>query len=209
MVELFFFIGKWALNVIEQNGYIGIFILSFLDRLTVFLIPAEIVLPAFGILISKGEFLFWPVFIWVTIGSFLGNAALYFIFLNGGRSFLEKYGRYLLISKHDLSHLDRLFLKHGDKFVFFAYLVPTSIRSIVPILAGISKMNFVRFSLYTFVSSFPLNLIYIYAGIKAGDGFNKIFDYFVKFNYVVIVAIVVLVIWYMYRHTKGRHLTHE
>lgn len=209
MIGFISYISEWALKVVETGGYFGVFILSFLDRLTVFIIPAEIVLPSFGVLISRSTFLFWPVFVWVTIGSFIGNVALYFIFLKGGRSFLEKYGHYVLISKHELAHIDRWFLKYGDKFVFIAYMIPTSVRSIVPILAGISKMNFVRFSLYTIISSLPLNFIYIYAGIKARDNFNKIFDYFVRFNYVVMVAIIILVVWYIYRHTKGRHLTHE
>ena len=74
-------------NLLGTLGYSGIFFLSFFDRFTVFLIPAEIVLPAFGVLISQGKFTFWPVFVWVTVGSFLGNLVLYFVFLNGGRSF--------------------------------------------------------------------------------------------------------------------------
>src|SRR3989344_9515444 len=209
MFEFVFNISNWTLEVVRQGGYWGVFVLSFLDRLTVFLIPAEIVLPAFGVLISQGEFTFWPVFVWVTVGSFLGNLVLYFVFLNGGRSFLEKYGRYLLISKHELGHLDRWFLKYGNKLVLIAYLVPTSVRSVVPILAGISKMNFARFSFYTFISSLPLNFIYIYAGIKARDNFSKILDYFEKFNYAVVAIIFILLILYTYRHIKGRHLTHE
>ena len=209
MVELIFHISERFLGVVEATGYAGVFILAFLDRLTVFIIPAEVVLPAFGVLVSHGKFLFWPVFIWVTMGSFIGNVVLYFIFLKGGRLFLEKCGRYFLISKHELDHLDRWFLKYGDKFVFIAYLVPTSVRSVVPILAGISKMNFVRFSLYTFISSLPLNFLYIYAGIKAGDNFNKILGYFIKLNYAVIIAAAILIIWYIHRHIKGRHLTHR
>src|SRR3989338_1867127 len=81
-------------DLIGTLGYFGVFFLSLLDRLTVFLIPAEIVLPAFGILISRGDFLFWPTVVWMSVGSFLGNIFLYLIFLKGGRSFLERYGRY-------------------------------------------------------------------------------------------------------------------
>src|SRR3989344_5890454 len=93
-----------AVIFLEALGYAGVFWVSFLDRLTVFLIPAEIVLPAFGILISQAKFSFWPVMIWVTIGNFFGNGAFYFVFLKGGRPFLEKYGKYFLITKHDLEH---------------------------------------------------------------------------------------------------------
>ncbi|OGN03022.1 MAG: hypothetical protein A2655_02520 [Candidatus Yanofskybacteria bacterium RIFCSPHIGHO2_01_FULL_43_42] len=193
----------WAL------GYPGVFWTSFLDRLTVFLIPAEIVLPAFGILVSQAKFSFWPVMIWVTAGNFLGNLALYFIFLKGGRPFLEKYGRYCLISKHDLDHLDRLFLKYGDKLVFWGYFIPSSGRSIVPIPAGISRMNLRKFSLYTFFGSMPLNFLYVYVGIKAGDNLERIFNYVEKFNYVFVGLLAILVIWYIYRHKTRKHLTHD
>ena len=195
------FLGAW--------GYAGVFWASLLDRLTVFLIPAEIVLPAFGILISQAEFSFWPVMLWVTTGNFLGNLALYFIFLKGGRLFLEKYGKYLLITKHDLEHLDRLFLKYGDKIVFWGYFIPSSGRSIVPIPAGISRMNLRKFSFYTFLGSMPLNFLYVYVGIKAGDNLEGIFSYLEKFNYIFVTLLVILIIWYVYRHKKGKHLTHD
>lgn len=198
-----------VVGLIGAFGYTGVFWLSFLDRLTVFLIPAEIVLPAFGILVSQDIFSFWPVMIWVSIGSFLGNLALYYIFRKGGRVFLEKYGWYLLISKHDLSHLEQWFSKYGDWLVLIGYIVPTSIRSLVPILAGVSRMNTAKFLIYTLIGFIPLNLLYVVVGIKAGDNLDKIFNYFEKFNYFIIAAIIILIIWYVYRHINKKHLTHD
>lgn len=209
MTGIFTYLSNLVFNIIKTTGYTGIFLLSFFDRVTVFLIPAEIVIPAYGILISQGQFLFWPVFLWLTVGNFLGNLALYYIFMKGGRPFLEKYGRYFLISKHELVHLDRWFIKYGDKLVFFGYLIPTAIRSLVPIPAGLSQMKMSKFSFYTFVGSAPLNLLYLYIGIKAGDNLSKILRYFDKINYIVIIVIAILVIRYIYRHMKGRHLTHD
>ena len=197
-----------VIDLLARLSYLGVFWLALLDRLTVFLIPAEIVLPAFGILISRGEFNFWPVLIWVTVGSFLGNLALYYIFLKGGRPFLQKYGKYILISRHDLGHLDRWFEKYGEKLVVWGYILPTSVRSLVPILAGISRMNVYRFSIYTFLISLPLNLLYIYIGIKAADNFKSILVYVEKFNYAVIAILAILIVWYVYRHRRGKHLTH-
>ncbi len=194
------FLGVW--------GYAGVFWVSLLDRLTVFLIPAEIVLPAFGILVSQAKFSFWPVMLWVTAGNFLGNLVLYFVFLKGGRPFLEKYGKYFLITKHELEHLDKLFLKYGDKIVFWGYFIPSSGRSIVPIPAGISRMNFRKFSLYTFLGSIPLNFLYVYVGVKAGDNLERIFSYLEKFNYVFAALVVILIVLYVYRHKKRKHLTH-
>ena len=198
-----------AVVFLEALGYAGVFWVSFLDRLTVFLIPAEIVLPAFGILVSQAKFSFWPVMMWVTIGNFLGNVALYFVFLKGGRPLLEKYGKYFLITKHDLEHLDRLFAKYGDKIVFWGYFIPSSGRSIVPIPAGISRMSLSKFSVYTFFGSIPLNFLYVYAGIKAGNNLDRIFGFLDKFNYVFAAILAVLVIWYVYRHKKRKHLIHD
>ena len=194
---------------LEALGYVGVFWASFLDRLTVFLTPAEIVLPAFGILISQEKLSFWPVMIWLTAGNFLGNLGLYFIFLKGGRLFLEKYGKYFLITKHELSHLDKWFAKYGDKIVFWGYFIPSSGRSIVPIPAGITGMNLSKFSLYTFLGSMPLNFLYVYVGIRAGDNLDRIFSFLEKFNYVFVAILIVLVIWYIYRHKSRKHLTHE
>ena len=198
-----------AVVFLEALGYAGVFWVSFLDRLTVFLIPAEIVLPAFGILVSQAKFSFWPVMMWVTIGNFLGNVALYFVFLKGGRPLLEKYGKYFLITKHDLEHLDRLFAKYGDKIVFWGYFIPSSGRSIVPIPAGISRMSLSKFSVYTFFGSIPLNFLYVYVGIKAGNNLDRIFGFLDKFNYVFVAMLAVLVIWYVYRHKKRKHLIHD
>lgn len=210
MFEIVYSSIEKAVEVLGTLGYPGVFFMSLLDRLTVFLIPAEIVLPAFGVLVSNGKFVFWQVMLWVTLGNFLGNLALYFVFLKGGRPFLERYGKYFLISKHDLEHLDRWFVKYGDKIVFWGYFIPSSGRSIVPIPAGISRMSLSKFSFYTFFGSMPLNFLYVYIGVKAGDALvSKMFGYFEKFNYVFVFLLVVLVIWYIYRHKKRKHLIHE
>jgi membrane protein DedA with SNARE-associated domain len=196
------------INILEGFGYFGVFSLSLLDRLTVFLVPAEVVMPAFGILVSQGQFSFWPVFIWVTIGNFLGNLALYGVFYKGGRPFLEKNGKYFLISHHDLKHLDRLFEKYGDKLVFFGYFIPTAVRSLVPIPAGLVGMNLKKFSIYTLFGSMPLNILYILIGMKVGDNLNTILNYLEPLNYIVIAVIIILIVLYIYRHKIGKHLTH-
>lgn len=209
MVELLSLSTSYVLSLISYYGYVGVFILSLLDRLTVFLIPGEIILPAFGILVSRGDLNFVPVFGLVTVGSFFGNLILYFIFFKGGRPFLENYGRFFLISKHDLQHLDRWFPKYGGKLVFVGYLLPTSIRSLVPIVAGISKMKFFKFSLYTLIGSLPYNLLLLYAGMKAGSNLEEIFSLFGGFNYVILAVLVILIVWYIIRHIRGKHLTHD
>lgn len=208
MFNLFYSSLEKITGLLESWGYPGVLFLSLLDRLTVFLIPAEIVLPVFGILIGQEKFLFWPVLFWVTLGNFIGNLLLFWIFRKGGRPFLEKHGRYFLISRHELGHLDSWFLKYGDKIVFFGYFIPTAVRSLIPIPAGLSLMSLRKFSLYTFLGSLPLNVLYIYAGMKAEAKLNAILQFFDRLNYLVIVAIILFAFWYIYRHKHKKHATH-
>ncbi len=200
---------QWFVDLIGRSGYPGIFLSSFLDRATIFLVPAEIIIPIFGLLIAQGKFSFASVFILVTLGNLLGNFFLYWISFKGGRPILEKYGKYFLISKHDLEHSEKIFSKYGDKIILIGYFLPTVFRSLAPIPAGIFRMDRNKFLLYTFFGSMPLNFIYIFVGIKAGENWDLLLSYFEKLNSVIIVVLVLLVIWYIYRHLKGRHIAHE
>ena len=208
MPELFFSILQWSADFIGRTGHVGIFLFSFLDRATVFLVPAEIVLPLFGLLIAQGKFSFVPVFILVTAGNLLGNLFLYWISMKGGRPFMERWGRYFFVSKHDLDHSERFFARHGDKIVLIGYFLPTVFRSLAPVPAGLFGMNKNKFIWYTLFGSMPLNLIYIFAGMKAGENWDLLLSYFEKFNSAIIVVLLLAVIWYVYRHLKKKHFSH-
>ncbi len=209
MPDFIFSIVQWSADLIGRTGYPGIFLSSFLDRATIFLVPAEIVLPLFGLLIAQGKFSFLSVFILVTLGNLLGNLFLYWVALKGGRPLIERWGRYFLISKHDLEHSEIIFSKHGDKIVLIGYFLPTIFRSLAPIPAGLFRMGKNKFIWYTFFGSMPLNLIFIFAGMKAGENWDLLLSYFERSNFVIIILFVLVVIWYVYRHLKYRHLTHN
>ena len=208
MLEFFFSILQLSADFGGRTGYTGIFLLSFLDRATVFLVPAEIVLPLFGLLIAQGKFSFISVFILVMAGNFLGNLFLYWVAMKGGRPALEKWGRYFFVSKHDLEHSERIFSKYGDRIVLVAYFLPTVFRSLAPIPAGLFGMDRNRFIWYTLFGSTPLNLIYLFAGIKAWENWETLLSYFEKFNFAIIIVLVLLVIWYVYLHLKRKHFSH-
>lgn len=208
MLKIFSSIAQWSVDFVDWSGYPGIFLLSFLDRATIFLTPAEIILPIFGILIAQGKFSLVSVFILVTIGNLLGNFFLYWVSLKGGRPFIERWGRYFLISKHDLEHSEKFFARHGDKIVLAGYFLPTAFRSLAPIPAGLFRMGRNKFIWYTLFGSIPLNFIYIFAGIKAGENWDLLLSYFERFNFVMIVMLVLLVVWYVFRHMKRKHFSH-
>ena len=209
MPEFILSVVQWSADFIGKTGHTGIFLSSFLDRATIFLVPAEIVLPLFGLLIAQGKFSFVSVFILVTLGNLLGNLFLYWVSFKGGRPLVERWGRYFLISKHDLDHSEKFFSKYGDKIVLAGYFLPTVFRSLAPIPAGLFRMDKNKFIWFTLFGSMPLNFIFIFAGIKAGENWGMLLSYFERFNFVIITLFVLLVIWYIFRHLKRKHFAHE
>jgi len=207
MFELIESISRWALNVINQSGYFGIFILSALESAAI-PIPSEVVVPFSGFLAQQGRFSFYLVVIVATIANTVGAFVLYLISLKGGRWILEKYGKYVLISSHELDHADKIFFKYGSKIVFIGRILPV-IRTFISIPAGVARMNFSKFILYTTLGSLPWNFILALVGFKAGENWDLLLSYFEKFNSVIIIALVLLVVWYVVRHIKRKHFSHE
>lgn len=208
MIPLVGTIGAKSLEFLEQWGYGGAFLLSILDRVSVSLIPTEVLLPLYGFLIGRGVFSLWLIFIIVSIGALVGELILYMIFAKGGRPFLEKHGKYFLVYKHDLEHLDRLFAKHGAKLVFWGRFLPFA-RSIVAIPAGITRLNFKKFAVYSFLGMLPYNFFLLFLGEKTGENFSLIKPYFDIAERIAVLIFTVFIIWYIYRHLKHRHATHE
>lgn len=208
-MDLLFFgtIGAKSLELLEQWGYGGVFLLSILDRVTISLIPSEVLLPLYGFLIGRGTFLFIPVFIIISIGALVGEIILYWVFAKGGRPFLEKYGKYFWVHRHDLEHLDKLFAKHGTKFIFWGRFLPV-VRSIIVIPAGISRLDIRKFIGYSFLGMLPYNFALIFLGEKTGENFERLRPYFNIAEKVVLVVLALFVIWYVYRHLRLKHATH-
>ncbi len=207
MFELVEAISRWALNIIDQSGYFGIFILSALESAAV-PIPSEVVVPFSGFLAFQGRFNFWLVIIIVTFANVVGSIILYLVSLKGGRWILERYGKYVLISNHELNHADRIFLKHGNKIIFIGRILPI-IRTFISIPAGVAKMNSFKFILYTFLGSLPWNFALALIGFKAGENWDVLSSYFRRFDFVIMGVLVLGVVFYIYRHLKREHLIHR
>lgn len=201
-------IASRSLELMANGGYTGVFLLSFLDRFLLSLVPAELILPFAGALVGQERLALWPVIAIVTLGNLIGDVTLYWLSASGGRLFLGKYGRYILVSKHDLDHTDRLFAKHGGKLVIIGRLLPI-IRAFVAIPAGVARMPFWRFVGYTAVGSIPFNILLIFAGLESEQNWERIQPWFDKIELFMAGALGLAITWYIYRHIKRRHLTHE
>lgn len=194
-------IGSWAISVISSLGYFGVVLLMAIESANIPL-PSEIIMPFSGYLITTGQFTLLGAAFWGAIGCLVGGALSYWIGMVGGRPLIEKYGKYILISHHDLDLADRLFKRHGEIIVLIGRMLPV-IRTFISFPAGIAKMNFWRFMIYSFIGSFPFCLLLAYIGKKMGDNWNTLRAYFHQFDLVIGIAIVAGIVWYVWRHLNN------
>jgi membrane protein DedA with SNARE-associated domain len=187
-------------------GYLGIVLAMAIESCCIPL-PSEIVMPLAGIYIvaAAGPAGFWPALIGVAVagaaGCLIGSIVAFAIGYTGGRPLLLKYGRYVLISQADSDRADRWFARFGPPVAFFSRLLPV-VRTYISLPAGIYRMNFVKFCLYTVLGSLPWCLLLAFAGYKLGDQFEQLATYFHGADVVILVVLVILAALYIYRHIK-------
>src|SRR5690349_662101 len=139
--------------IIAKLGYAGIVLLMGIESACIPL-PSEIIMPFSGYLVSRGELNLWGVGIAGAVGCVLGSLVAYWVGMYGGRPMIERYGKYILLSRHDLDLADRWFAKYGEAIVFVSRLLP-AIRTFIAFPAGVARMNLTRFVIYTFAGSLP------------------------------------------------------
>jgi len=186
---------------ISLLGYSGIVLLMAIESACIPL-PSEIIMPFSGYLVSTGQMNLWLVGLAGAVGCVLGSLVAYWVGMYGGRPFIEKYGRYVLVSRHDLDMADRWFAKRGEIIVFVSRLLP-AIRTFIAFPAGVARMDLKRFVIYTFAGSLPWCLGLAYVGQKLGEKWNKddtLKTWFHRFDFLIGIAVVVLAGWWIWRH---------
>lgn len=196
------FLGRFIISVISQAGYLGIVLLMGIESACIPL-PSEVIMPFSGYLVSVGRFNLTWVAVAGAFGCNVGSLAAYYVGSLGGRPLVEKYGRYVLITRHDLEMADRFFARYGDWAVFIARLLPV-IRTFIALPAGIARMNFLRFNIYTFLGSLPWCWTLAYAGLKLGERWVILRQYFHRFDTVLGILIVLGAVWFIHNRWKNR-----
>lgn len=183
----------FILNVLEwlsSLGYFGIALGLMLE-----VIPSEIVLGYGGYMISQGTIGFAGAVIAGTIGGTIAQLFLYWLGSYGGRPVLEKYGKYLLINKHHIDLAEQWFNKYGPGVIFSARFIPV-VRHAISIPAGIAKMSFIKFTLYTIAAIIPWTIFFLYLGMALGENWAGIKD--VARPYIIPVAVIALIAGIIY-----------
>lgn len=180
-------------------GYIGIAIGLMLE-----VIPSEIVLGYGGYMIVLGRIGFIGAIIAGVIGGTIAQLILYWIGSYGGRPFLEKYGKFLLIKKHHLDLSESWFEKYGSGVIFGARFIPV-VRHAISIPAGIAKMPIWKFTFYTIVAMVPWTIFFLYLGIQLGSNWMFIKEeaqpYIIP---IVVIGLLIACVFYLVKKFKSK-----
>lgn len=205
VARLFAIIAGFIIGTINLLGYGGVVVLMAIESACIPL-PSEIILPFAGYLVFIKKFSLLYVAVAGAVGCVIGSVIAYAAGAYGGRPLIEKYGKYLLISRHDLDLADRWFGRHGNITVFTGRLLPV-VRTFISLPAGIAKMNFVQFIFYTFLGSFLWSLFITWIGFKLGEQWDTLGPYFHRFDYLILITGIILFVLYLRRHLK--HIADE
>lgn len=202
MSKVLALLAGFVVSTISTLGYGGIVLLMAIESACIPL-PSEIIMPFSGYLVFRGEFALWIVAFSGAIGCVLGSLAAYWVGARGGRPLAEKYGRYILVSEHDLALADRWFERHGDIIILIGRLLPV-VRTFIAFPAGVARMPLLKFIIYTFIGSLAWCWALAWIGLRLGEHWNTLGSWFHRFDSVIAGIIVVAGIWYVWRHL--RHL---
>jgi len=182
-------------------GYGGIALLMAIESACIPL-PSEIIMPFSGYLVSTGRFSLFFVATAGAIGCNIGSTLAYLVGAYGGRPQVERWGHYILLSHADLDRAHRFFTRFGGATVFVSRLLPL-VRSFISLPAGIARMPFGRFQIYTFLGSWPWCFALAFVGLKLGETWNHspvLRHVMHALDGAVVLALVIGAVWY------GRHL---
>lgn len=196
------FLASLIIYVISRMGLPGIVLLMAIESACIPL-PSEVIMPFSGYLVFLGKYSLWSVGLAGAVGCVVGSIPAYYLGMYGGRPLIEKYGKYILMSRHDLDLADRWFARHGESTVFFARLLPV-IRTFIAFPAGVARMEMKRFLAYTFAGSLPWCLALAYVGMVLGEQWPTLREYFHKFDLLIGAVLVAAIVWYVRRHLKNR-----
>ncbi len=188
-------------------GWPGVVLLMALDSLPNPL-PGEIIMPSAGWFLIKDQghgiaYVFLAAF-YGALGNLIGSWIAYGIGAAGGKPLIGKFGKYLFISVKDLDKAEGWFQKHGDRAIFLSRMIPV-VRSLISLPAGAARMNIWKFSLYTFLGSYPFAFGLALGGFMLGANWDRLSGPLGKFATVLAIVVAVLIVFFLWRRfRRGR-----
>lgn len=196
-------INDLVIGLIDQAGYVGIYLAMFIEG--VFTpIPSEIIVPLAGYLASTGRFDIVLVILVSSLGAVSGSTVAYFIGYRLGRPFVDRYGKYFGFGHDSLCRADAWFERWGNYGILFGHALP-GVRSVISFPAGMAKMDIKRFILFTFSGALIWNTVLTVAGYLLGESYllisEKLGEW--KVDWLILAALgIILVAWVWHGRRK-------
>lgn len=195
-------LSSFVIWIIGSLGYAGIILAMAIESACIPL-PSEVIMPFSGYLVSQGRFTLWGVSLAGALGCTLGSAAAYGVGAYGGRPFILRYGRYVLITPHEIARADRWFAQYGMAATFISRLLPV-IRTFISLPAGIARVPFGRFLIYAFLGSLPWSWVLAYVGMLLGEHWDRVGGLLHSLDVVIVVGLVAGAAWFVWHHWPRR-----
>jgi membrane protein DedA with SNARE-associated domain len=192
-------------TIIQSLGWFGIVVIMALESANI-PIPSEVTMPLAGWLLvqARGGTAIQAVLVGGLLGALgclIGSVINYGIGAYGGRPFVERYGKYILISPKDIARADKWFVRWGDWASFISRLLPV-VRTFISFPAGMVRINFTRFVIFSFLGSFIWCAVLAYGGFVAGEHWEELRRVMRPFDYPIIAVILIGLAYYIYRHIR-------
>lgn len=205
--QIIAFLTSTIISVISKTGYAGVFLLMAAESALI-PIPSEVTMPFAGYLATISRFNIWLIILIGAFANLFGSIFAYWLGYWGGeaiiRNLIRKYGKYLLMTEHEYDRSEQWFRKYGEKIIFFSRILPI-VRTFISLPAGVSRMNFWRFSLLTFLGSLIWSGLLAYIGFVLGKNWHSLSIYYRKFEYLIIFAILGLAVYYIIHKLHKLH----
>ncbi len=186
---------------IDLMGYWGVALMMAIESCNIPL-PSELIMPYAGYMVQQGTMDFHLAAFAGAAGCVLGSLPSYWLGYYGGRPFLSRYGRWFLVSMHDLEKAEKWTEKFGDWTFFICRMLPV-VRTFISLPAGVLKARFWPFMALTFLGSWVWCYGLVYVGVIFGENLDEFRHYWHKFDYAIVAIILALGIWYVWHHVKN------
>ena len=201
---------NWITEFMSEFGYLSIFLLVALENV-VPPIPSEVILTFGGFLTRSTEMSVVGVILFSTLGSVVGAVILYgvgrLLSVDRLERLVDRYGKVLRVKSSDLERARKFFLRYGNKAVFLCRMVPL-VRSLISIPAGMSKMRFGFFLLFTTAGTLIWNMVLVIAGALVGDQWENILAFMDLYSHIVYivlgVVLAVAIVFFLVRRRRRR-----
>jgi len=193
-------------SLIETNGYLAVFVLMTAESALI-PIPSEVTMPFAGFLAGRGLIDFWLIVAVGAFGNLFGSLLAYWLGYTKGEDWtrfaIRRWGKWLFIKESEFDTAKNWFGKYGQAVTFTSRLLPI-VRTFISLPAGIAKMNIGKFSILTFIGSFIWSGFLAWLGLKLGQNWQVIEPYFRKFQFLIIIFVILAVCTYFWKHLKKK-----